>query len=447
MRAAFPATGERHDGMTTTRRMAGLRGHRLKRPDRTTLGAAAPVALALAVLAVAASPALQRRLDWVPVHSDNSVLDALLTVSLAIVFMIVAAIAVLPLSLVIHQAGHAIGGRLIGRRVLAVRVGPALVEPSSATGVFTRLPLRRRDDLVVAWTHLDDSPLPAWKRPRGWLVVLAAGPALNLAVSFVCAMWSIVAGPVGYVLLRQMVWINLAVCVATLLPIACGGIESDGRRLWTLLMDRDDADALLDRLRNEIVVGPTRPAAWPRERLEAWETAIRRRPAAAEDREEQLELAVYLMVHALDRGDRDAAWQWSQALQALLGSETGPESVAGDLTRVVLALHAARWDQQVDTARRHLDRIAAGSDILHSPWYMVARAAVLLGESASATLEQVDLLGTARSLAEGATLALAEPAKLHGVDQLMRGHAQAVAGDAEVELRRLAYDAAETEAA
>lgn len=293
--------------MTTTRRIAGLR--RPKRPDTTALAAAAPVALALAVLAVAASPMLQAQLDWVPVEHDNSVLHALLTVCLALVFLVVAAVVVLPLSLVIHQAGHALGGRLMGMRVLAVRAGPILIEPSSATGVVTRLPLRRRDDLLVAWSHFDDSPLPAWKRPRGWLVVLAAGPALNLAVAFVCAMWSIFAGPVGYVLLRELVWINLAICVVALLPVAGRGIESDGRRLYTLLMDRDDADVLTDRLRNELVAGPTRPAAWPRERLEAWETAIRRMPAAAEHREEQLELAVYLMLHALDRGDRDAAWQ------------------------------------------------------------------------------------------------------------------------------------------
>ena len=433
--------------MTTTRRLAGLRGRRLKRPAPTALAAAAPVFLALAVLAVAASPGLRARLAWVPVEHDNSALDAFLTVSLAIVFLIVAAVVVLPVSLAIHQAGHALGARLIGMRVLAVRIGPLLIEPSSATGVFTRLPLRRREDLLVAWSHLDDSPLPAWKRPRGWLVALVAGPVLNLAISFACAMWSIFAGPVSYVLLRELVWINFAICLVTLLPIAFRGVESDGKRLYTILMERDDADTLMDRLRNEIVVGPTRPAAWPRERLEAWETAIRQTPAAAEHREEQLELAVYLMLHALDRGDRDAAWQWSQALQALLDGGVEPDSVAGDLARVVLTLHAARWDQQFDTARRHLDRIAPGSDFRRSPWHMVAEAAVMLGESSTATFDRVDMLEAAQSLAEGATLALAEPAMLHGVDQLMRGHAQAIAGDADVELRRLAYDAETAEAA
>lgn len=433
--------------MTTTRRLAGLRDRRLRRPGPTVLAAAGPVVFALAVLAVAASPVLRARLAWVPVEHDNRALDALLTVTAAIAFLAVAAVVVLPLALVLHQVGHALGGRLMGMRVLAVRVGPVLVEPLSATGVVTRLPLRRRDDLLVAWSHLDDSPLPSWGRTRGWLVVLAAGPALNLAVSVVCAVWSLVAGPVAYVLLREMVWVNLAVCLVALLPIAALGGESDGRRLFTLLMDRDDADALMDRLRNEIVVGPTRPAAWPRERLEAWETAIRR-PAAAERREEQLELAVYLMLHALDRGDRDAARQWSQALQSLLGSEAlAGDPVAADLARGVLALHAARWDQQVDTARRHLDRIAPGSDVRRSPWHMVAEAAVVLGESAAASFDRVDLIEAAGALAERAALALAEPARLHGVDQLMRGHAEAVAGDARVELQRLAYDASVDRAA
>jgi hypothetical protein len=34
---------------------------------------------------------------------------------------------------------------------------------------------------------------------------------------------------------------------------------------------------------------------------------------------------------------------------------------------------------------------------------------------------------------------LAEPAGLHGIDQLMRGLAQAIAGDVEVELQKQAY--------
>ncbi len=74
---------------------------------------------------------------------------------------------------------------------------------------------------------------------------------------------------------------------------------------------------------------------------------------------------------------------------------------------------------------------------------MVAEAAVVLGESSKATIDRVDMLESAHALAEAATAALTEPAKLHGVDQLMRGHAQAVAGDADVALQRLAYVAAE----
>lgn len=121
--------------------------------------------------------------------------------------------------------------------------------------------------------------------------------------------------------------------------------------------------------------------------------------------------------------------------------------MAGDLARVVLSLHAVRWDQQADTARRHLDRIAPGAAFRRSPWHMVAEAAVVLGESAAATFDRVDLIESAKRLAEGAASALVEPAKLHGVDQLMRGHAQAIAGDADVELQRLAYHAGDAEAA
>ena len=77
----------------------------------------------------------------------------------------------------------------------------------------------------------------------------------------------------------------------------------------------------------------------------------------------------------------------------------------------------------------------------------MAEAAVVLAESAAATIDRVDMIESGKALAEGATRALAEPAKLHGVDQLMLGHAQAVAGDADVQLQRIAYHASDAEAA
>lgn len=440
--------------MTRSRRILGgdWLGHvwaRVRRPDARFVGMAVPVGFALLVLAVAATPSLRDRLAWVPVANDNSVVDAFLAVSLGIVFLVVAAVVVLPIALAIHQAGHAVGARLVEMRVLAVRIGPVLVEPQSPTGHVTRLPLRDRDDLLVAWSHLDDSPLPAWGRPRGWLVALASGPVLNLAVSFVCAMWSPVASPMGYVLLREMVWVNLAVCVVALLPIPIRrlGVESDGVRLLTLVRNGDEADALIERLRDEVVAGPTRPAAWPRERLTAWETKIRRMPVTAERRDEQLELGVYLMLHALDRGDRDGAWQWSQALQALLGAPATGGSMAADVAGIVLAVHAARWDRELDTARRHLDRIAPTSAIAGSPWHTVAAAAVAVGEAQSAGDDRDERLGAAPARAEKAVARLTEPAKLHGIDQLLRGIAQAVAADADVERQRLAYAVETAEAA
>ena len=49
----------------------------------------------------------------------------------------------------------------------------------------------------------------------------------------------------------------------------------------------DGADALMEKMRDEVVVGPLRPAAWPRERETAWETKLR---SAAETDEGRAEL-------------------------------------------------------------------------------------------------------------------------------------------------------------
>jgi hypothetical protein len=50
----------------------------------------------------------------------------------------------------------------------------------------------------------------------------------------------------------------------------------------------------------------------------------------------------------------------------------------------------------------------------------------------------------ARRRAARACTQLVEPARLHGIDQLMLGIAQAIMGDAEVELQKRAYFADES---
>jgi len=418
-----------------------------KRPALTPrlarrLGMAIPVVFAAIVLLMSVSSGAHGLFDWVPVTHGNIVVESAFKLTLGIVLITAALLVVLPLSMAVHVIGHAVAGHFFGMRLLAVRVGPVLATPWAIASRFELLPIRNRMDIPTAWVQFDDSPLPPWKRQRGWQVMMSGGSALNLGVSFLCAMISMLAGGVIYVLLRQAVWLNLAVCIVNLVPFVWSKyqFESDGKRLLALLLDEGDgAEPLMERLRDEVVVGPTRPASWPRERITAWETKLRQTPATAESRPEQLEVMIYLLLHALDRGDHEVAWRWVQAMHLVLGADLSNRDVAFDTARIMCALHAARWDKNGEAAHKLLDALDLESNMRFNPWYSVARSATLLAEASSpgspAEQKLVEAVGVAQFAYDG----LVEPARLHGIDQLMQGIALSVKGDAETELRKLAY--------
>jgi hypothetical protein len=406
------------------------------------IGMAVPVVFAGVALLMSASSRMHGLFDWVPVSHGNIFVESALKLLMAIVLIAAAVLVVLPVSMAIHVIGHALAGHLFGMRLLAIRVGPVLVTPWAIGNRFELLPIRGKMDVLTAWVQFDDSPLPTWKRQRGWQVMIGGGSAMNLGVSFICAMFSVLAIGVSYVLLRQMVWINLAVCVVNLVPFVWAkyGYESDGKRLMALFLDEGDgADALMERLRDEVVVGPTRPASWPRERVTAWETKLRQMPANDEARPDQLEVMIYLFLQALDRGDRDVAWRWVQAMHHVLAADPGSHDVAFDTGRIMCALHAARWDKNGEAAHTLLEGIDLESDMRFNPWYSVARAATLLAETGASDADVEKKLVEAVAAAELAHGALVEPAKLHGIDQLMQGIALAVKEDGETELQKLAY--------
>lgn len=427
--------------------LPSLNIEKYKRPRMTPLLArrlvmATPVVFVAMSLLMSASTWVHGLFDWVPVSHGNIMVDSALTLALAIVLIAAAGLIVLPLAMAIHVIGHAAAGHFFGMRVLAIRLGPVLATPWAIGNRFELLPVRGRMDILTAWVQFDDSSLPTWKRQRGWQVMVGGGSAMNLGVSFLCAMVSMLTVGATYVLLQQMVWINLAVCVINLVPFAWAKyeFESDGKRLLALFMDEGDgADALMERLRDEVVVGPTRPASWPRERVAAWESKLRQLPATAENRPDQLEVMIYLFLQALDRGDRDIAWQWVQAMHHILAADPESRDVAFDTGRILGALHAARWDKDGEAARKLLNSIDPGSEMRFSPWFAVARAATLLTGPSDEDVSVGESYAEAAATAERAHEALQEPAKLHGIDQLLQGIALAIKGDAETELQKIAY--------
>lgn len=426
----------------------------LKRPNLTPemkrrLAMAAPLALALVIGAMSASSAVHSRFNWVPISHNNIVIDSALRLMLATVLIAVAVCIVLPLAMAFHIVGKAVAGHFFGMRVLAVRVGPVLITPWSITNRFELLAIHGWQDVLTGWVQFDDSPLATWKRLRGWQVAMGGGSVMNLGISFICAIISVFATGIWYVLLRQAVWLNLGAAVVNLIPFAVArfGYESDGKRLLTLVFNEGDgADAMMETLRNEVVVGPIRPASWPRERETAWETSLRATPSSAEGKAEQLETMVYLFLQGVDRGDSEVAWRWVQAMHHVVGSDPENHDIAFETARVMCTLYAARWEKSAESASAIISQISPHSGMTFSPWYTVARAAVTMAEASEATVTRQESLESARSLAALAREQLTEPARLHGVDQLMQGIAQAIYSDADVELQKTAYFEAEAPA-
>ena len=108
------------------------------------------------------------------------------------------------------------------------------------------------------------------------------------------------------------------------------------------------------------------------------------------------------------------------------------------------ALYAARWERNAESAVQYMQQISPDSGMTANPWYTVARAATSYAESTVATFSAEEKLEEARRRAARAVGQLVEPARLHGIDQMMRGIAQAILGDAEIELQKRDYLSRET---
>jgi hypothetical protein len=403
---------------------------------------ALPVVFAALVGLMSVFAPVHDRFNWVPISNGNIVVDSVLKLVLAVVLLGVAVLVMTPFAMAVHVTGHAVAGHFFGMRLLALRIGPLLVTPWAIGNRFEWLSIKSKMDLVTGWVQFDDSPLPNWKRARGWQVMIGGGSAMNLAVSFVCAMISVFASDIAYVLLRQAVWLNLIVAVVNIIPFVWSRFEfeSDGKKLMTLFMDEGGGDeVLMERLRNEVIVGPIRPASWPRERETAWETKLRQTPATEQGKSDQLEMMVYLFMQGVDRSDSEVAWRWVQAMQNAIGGEPDNHEIAFETARVMCALYAARWERNAESAAQFIEQISPESGMTVNPWYTVARAATSFAESTVATFSAEEKLQESRRRAARAVGQLVEPARLHGVDQMMRGIAQAILGDAEIELQKREY--------
>lgn len=138
-------------------------------------------------------------------------------------------------SLVLHEIGHLVAGRLVGFRFAFLAAGPLLVRTAAGT---------------VVWK---------WRlSPAHWAPMAAAIPAAAHVTASQVA-WYVAGGPIASALVagvsvlfidspvapaaRAMALMSACILIATLQPFGTGaGIPSDGARLWMYVADRERAE-------------------------------------------------------------------------------------------------------------------------------------------------------------------------------------------------------------
>lgn len=272
-------------------------------------------------------------------------------------------VGMLLLSILLHELGHLLGGRLVGFHFVLLIVGPFKVQ-------------RIGQQLHYGWNrHLNlagglSASVPKDHRHlrRRMLMMAAGGPAISLLCS----------GLALYLVLRAETWpqgllllfgaMNSAISLLTLAPLPTCGLASDGSRLLLLLRGRPAAARWCAAVALSYTSLNQRPRAWDRTLLDA-ALAV---PDGSLDDVSAHFLAYYA---ALDRGDSAAAAR--HLAYALANRQAYPPAFQPGLFLEAAYLAAQQGD--ATAGRVWLDQ-AAGGAFIEPPTRARATAAVLFAE-------------------------------------------------------------------
>ena len=281
--------------------------------------------------------------------------------------------AILLLTPLIHEIGHAVAGRLVGLRFQLMAVGP--VQITRGNGRY-RLSWQKRFNLLsgqVASLPTDFSHLR-----RRMFVFAIGGPLANLLLGLI-ALFVYQQYRGDYYFMRNQSWvvetavatavISLVFFFAAIKPNAYqSGIPADGRRLLMLLEGGVDANrwyALVSL--NGLNMQGIRPRDWPGDLIER---AVQVNGRSYDDLTARL-LAYYW---AVDNGRLAQAGQWlSEAMKIPLSTII---NINGNLI-LEKAYFVARFQNDIAHGRRWLSKIRGGKP---NALYLRAEAAIALAE-------------------------------------------------------------------
>ncbi|MFD3450361.1 hypothetical protein ACFDTO_37930 [Microbacteriaceae bacterium 4G12] len=165
------------------------------------------------------------------------------------------------LVLFIHEAGHALGGKIAGYRFHYLTVGPITIEKSPTFRI------KRNDSWMtyggVASSTPDTTTLGEIIPKHKWFV--AGGPLLSL-ITAICSVvvWFITKQEVAI----YFAIFNFIIFIVPIIPYQ-GAFKSDGRVLLELSKGGESAEAyLLDLMLLKEMMSPAHPSTWSNELIE-----------------------------------------------------------------------------------------------------------------------------------------------------------------------------------
>ncbi|MBA2692558.1 MAG: hypothetical protein H0U65_08710 [Rubrobacter sp.] len=154
-----------------------------------------------------------------------------------------------------HEAGHILGGKLVGFRFMLFVVGPVKLH---ATENGVRLGLNR--SLAMAGGLGGAAPTDSRNLTRRMMAYVAGGPFASFVLAAVSVGVAVVAPPSVGIVFGAMAAMSLFIGIATLIPNKLGGFSSDGARLLMLRRGGPEAErwAAISALAGTMMAG-TRP--------------------------------------------------------------------------------------------------------------------------------------------------------------------------------------------
>ncbi len=208
-----------------------------------------------------------------------------------------------------HEAGHALGGRLVGFRLHLLAAGPMRLD---RTPQGWRLSFNRNLGLWggVAASGPDADLAPGLAQPglvqlpRRMLTMVAGGPVASLAGAVLALLLAWAMGPGPARLLAGVFGVfSFLIAIATAMPQSFGGFKSDGQRVLELLRGGADAQRWCALATLSALALKERPRDWPKEIVEL----------STRDSDDSYDgISALWLRHSwhLDRGEKAEAGEW-----------------------------------------------------------------------------------------------------------------------------------------